>query len=73
MYVQSIVKSTKVLRLGDHHKIEKRSLFLSLLAKRFDRLSSPTYKNTYTHVPPPNQLHFWTGHIESIIKVKNKV
>ena len=35
-----------------------------------DRSSSPTYKK---YLPLPNQLHFWTEHIQSIVKVKNRV
>ena len=34
------------------------------------RSSSQTYKK---YLPLPNQLHFWTEHIQSIVKVKNKV
>ena len=45
-------------------------LLLSLLAERFDHSSSPTYKK---YLPLPNQLHFWTGHIQSIVKVQTKV
>ena len=39
-------------------------------AEWFDCSSSPTYKK---YLPLKNQLHFWTGHIQSIVKVKNKL
>ena len=45
-------------------------LFLSFSAERFDCSSSPTYKK---YLPLPNQLQFWTEHIQRIVKVKNEV
>ena len=39
-------------------------------AERFDHFSSMTYKK---YLPVPNQLHFWTGHVQSIGIVKIKL
>ena len=53
-------------KLGGH---DKSATFLSLSAELFDRSSSPTCKK---YLPIPNQLHFWTGQVQSIVKVKIK-
>ena len=48
----------------------KSATFLYFWAELFDRSFSPTYKK---YLPLPNQLHFQTEHVQSIVKVKNKV
>ena len=67
MHSRSYKKSLKTRR---PRQDRKALLFLSLLVKRFDRSSSPTYKKD---LPLPNQLNFWTEHVQSILKVNNKV
>ena len=50
-------------------KYKSATVLLSFSAEQFDHSSSPTYKN----LPIPNQLHFWTEHVQSIVKVKNEL
>ena len=48
----------------------KALLFLSLSTEWFDRSSSLTYKKIFTSI---KSTPFLDGHIQSIVKVKNKV
>ena len=61
--IQSSVKATKKVAA-----MVRKSATVSV--ERFDCSSSPTYKK---YLPLPNQVRFWTEHIQSIVKVKNSV
>ena len=72
---KSIVKATKEKKSEDWAATirYKSTTFISLSAKRFDCSILLYVMCVKKYLTLPNQLHFWTGHIQSIVKVKNKL